>query len=310
VYNNTNTSLTGVEIGTFDQPLFLEKIGQYGSTISIEQMDINPFIYYIKGPIFTVIRIIIIIILVGFIGYGIYNLIQIFRIYTSESIIIKLIIIFAGEYAIISTLLFYIIDPFHVNGTVTETVFTLMEVNPSLVMFIQTILISIVWHKMMINDFNLNKEQWVNNILFIILFITLILYPVIMVFVYIENSIILALFYAVVVLFVIIIIGILVYYLVNLVRVINRIRKKDFKSSVTFRHLDKIIVVVVYVLLFIFLIIGSLYETVVSILVFENLLLMLSPVNCLMFFFFVRISKKDTRTLSTSKGSRKFSSNS
>jgi len=290
-----NISLIPVAIGTDDIPILLSLLENNDCTISFEKMDMNPYIYHVRGITLMVFRIIICIFLSIFIAYGIYVLLCILKYKASKEI--QLIIIFGGEASLISILLFYALDPFHCTGILGKTTYSLLSMHPFPLNVIITILLSIIWQQMMTKDLQMNHSRYLKNTILIFLSVSAVLYPLIMISVYVYTREYRGIFFALFmsILFTIVLLGSIIFYMINLVRVIIHIAnmKGIITSTVKHRHLDKLLVAFNYLILVVDIIIVSLYETVAVILVFYNLFFLCMAINCALFFYFVRITKSD-----------------
>jgi len=176
-------------------------------------------------------------------------------------------------------------------------------------MMINTTLISIIWHQMMIKDFQMTKEDWKNRILSIFSLVSAIIYPLFMIAVYIYTSFLFILSLLIIILFLIIIFGaILGFYIYNLVRVVKRIEHGDFAVEVKNRHLDKFSVILVYFLILVTIAIAANLCTVAANLIAYTLLLLLINVNSLLFVYFVRVTKSKVSSKPKSSTSNRFTS--
>jgi len=287
-----NITLIAVEIGTSDWNTLLDKINNYNCTITSDGYDFNPWIYYIKGYYVIVIRILLCIFYSAFIGYEVFTMKNILQFFKSSKTI-QLIVIFTSIITHISTIAYFVIDPFHSTGLlISFVIYDLLFAHPVPLMMINTTLISIIWHQMMIKDFHMTKEDWKNRILLIFSLLSAIIYPLFMIAVYIYTSFLFILSLLIIILFLIIIFGaILGFYIYNLVRVVKRIEHGDFAVEVKNRHLDKFSVILVYFLILVTIAIAANLCTVAANLIAYTLLLLLINVNSLLFVYFVRVTK-------------------
>jgi len=206
---------------------------------------------------------------------------------------IQLIVIFTSIITHISTIAYFVIDPFHSTGLlISFVIYDLLFAHPVPLMMINTTLISIIWHQMMIKDFHMTKEDWKNRILLIFSLLSAIIYPLFMIAIYLYASFLFFWSLLIIIFFLFITLGAtLGFYIYNLVRVVHRIEHGDFAVEVKNRHLDKFSVILVYFLMIVIIAIAANLCTAAVNIITYSLFLLLVNVNSVLFVYFVRVTK-------------------
>jgi len=156
-------------------------------------------------------------------------------------------------------------------------------------MIINTTLIGVIWHQMMIKDFNMTKEAWKKRILFIFVILSAVIYPLLIIIIELSSTLYQVWFQAMAVIgYVVIITGCLIFYIFNLVRIVLRIsRSSNISIEVKNRHMDKFIVVVSYIVLTFLVIISAYFYTILVNIICYSLILLIVNSNNVIFMYYL-----------------------
>jgi len=173
----TSLHIIAAEISNKDFIRLYTTLNENNDTlISFNEDDYNQYFEVLCVDGIYAMQIIFCLISSIFIAYGIWTLLNIINYKRLK--IFPLIIVILGLILCFNIFIIFLLDPFQCRGVYGNlTIYDLILINPLPLNLIIIILISIVWHSLMIKDFSMNEDKWVSNILIAFLISSIILYP-------------------------------------------------------------------------------------------------------------------------------------
>jgi len=238
--------------------------------------------------------------------YGIYSFIQTI-IRNDVTFVLQLIIFICCLFNLITTIIYYALDPYHSRTITTNSFGSFLVSNSIPLMVISTLIISLIWSTILKNDYDIKPVSWVKKVIITITVISVVMYPsmIIAILVFLDENTIL--YVITIVFFLAVIALILIFYSVNLIRIIIRMNKIDSINTDKKNYIDKFVVIILYLVLIVDLILVSDFQTVLEWMILTSLIHVTALINSFLCFFFLRSNRDSIRSRTTARGSKKTS---
>jgi len=263
--------------------------------------------YYIIGnnPICYVFEGILSALAVATFVYGVYIFKQTAK--TREAAFILQAIIFLCCFIVLlDSFILITIDPNYSRLIFDNSIYIFLSINPTPLTIISTLVISLIWSKVLEKDLNIDAKIWVKNLILIVAIVSAILYPamiIVFLLLYTDSYP----FYTIVVFYFLTVIFIMIFYTVNLIRILIKFQTMMHHKKRKKYHIDKFIVIINYILLLICFGINASYYTATEFIITTFLLHFSYIMNCILCFYFFRAKKNypTSRSLNKSKSKSK-----